>query len=100
MSNTVETILKQILQRVTRTETRLMKLSEAQGVEVKGDNTPPKLVFDTFTFTVNTHGLDVTIADVIRCAVEGGVHDDWVDVFYLDRRVGEVFIEGGVYNGS
>jgi len=87
--------IKQILQRVTRIETRLVKLGEAQGIDVMQEGHAPKMMYDPVSYSVLVTGLDVTLSDVLRCAEAGGVRYDWVEIVHSGKRMGEVYVEGG-----
>lgn len=84
-------ILQQILQRVVRIETRMIQLGDKLGVNLKGGGAPVP-VYNIEAKTVDIGAVDTALSSIINCAYTAGVREDWVEVFYRDERVGEVYV--------
>lgn len=75
-------------QRLTRIETRLVKLGEVLGINLKNKE---KVVCDPEAMTATIDAVDVSLSTIINCATEAGVKDEWVDIMYKGERLGEIW---------
>jgi len=82
MSNKTERDLaEETLQRVIRTETRLMTLGAKLGFDLKDDD---YIDVDPDTLTVVLQSMDVAYTSVIRACRRAGLHTKKVKVFHAD----------------
>lgn len=87
MSRTPQDIAEETLQRVIRTETRLMTLGTKLGYDLKADE-DIRVVPDSNSVYVAT--LDVPYTSVIKAARRAGLHKQKVKVFFDGEMIAEM----------
>jgi hypothetical protein len=86
-SRTDRDVLDETLQRLIRTETRLMTLGSKMGFELKEDE---DITVNTVDKTVVLQTLDVPFTSVIKMCRRVGLHGKKITVFYDGERVAEM----------
>jgi hypothetical protein len=88
MSRTVIEVAEETLQRVIRTETRLMTLGTKLGHDLKADedievyaDDPPHVILKT---------LDVPYTSVIKAARRAGLHGVKIAVYFNDKLIADM----------
>lgn len=85
----------ELLQRVTRIETRIMSLGDRLGYNLK-DKEVVKATCNAPARKVYISAYDVSLSTIINCARTAGVADEWVDIVIGDERLGEVWVGGNI----
>jgi len=80
-------LLEETLQRVTRTETRLMSLGLRLGFDLKDDE-DIRVVVESKSLYLAT--LDVPYTSVIKAARRAGLHGQKVSVFFHGGMIAEM----------
>lgn len=88
MSNKTEyELLEETLQRVIRTETRLMTLGTKMGYDLKDDE---EVIVVAESRSVYIGTLDIPYTTVIKAARRAGLHGKKVMVWFDGRALGEL----------
>ncbi len=88
----LELEIKELSKRTTRIESRLVKLANGAGVEVK---TPADITinFDEHGDPhVTIHSLDTELGTIMNHCQKEGIHDLWVAVHCQQNWVAQVFV--------
>lgn len=86
-SKTDSEVQRETLQRVIRTETRLVTLATRLGVDIKDDE---DIQVDAETRTVILTTLDVPYTSVIKAARRAGLHGQQVKVVLNGERIADM----------
>lgn len=89
MSKTNEEVMREILQRVTRTETRVMSLGSKLGYDLKDEE---DIEVDKSAGIVTIKTLDVAYTSVIKAARRAGLHGKRVYVMFDGESIAEVLV--------
>ena len=93
MSTNEETLLRDVRQRVTRIESRLVSMGEQLGAVMHSSN--KAMVLSESGTEVDIVGLDTSFSDVLHFLEKEGIQGTAVRVFHKERHVATINPTGG-----